>query len=110
MITVLPIFFQERIIFLKSHVDLESRLDEGLSRSKISGKQAEIEAHAIFCFSPPDNLKMLLFKRVSIWKSETTLLILLSISSTGNPKFSHPKVNSLVVSTLKNYIKISILN
>ena len=103
MITVLPCSFHFRITSFKSEIVCKSRLDEGSSRTKISGCIAETEAQAIFCFSPPDKAKRLRSSRDSMLRSPATCPILLYISSLGIPVFSHPKAISLVESKLKNW-------
>ena len=58
MIIVFPSFFQISKISLMFSIASSSRFDVGSSNTIISGDTAETPAQAIFCFSPPDKLKM----------------------------------------------------
>ena len=68
----------------------------------MSGFIAAADAQAIFCFSPPEILKMFLFNKSLIFKSFEISSILFSMIDSSIPWFSGPNAISLVVFRLKN--------
>lgn len=86
-------------------MEATSRFDAGSSRTRSCGSWADTLAQAIFCFSPPESLNRLRSSRSSSPKRTTTPAIAASMSVGAHPMFSHPKASSLVVSTLKNWLR-----
>ena len=77
-----------RITAFKLAMELRSRLEEGSSKTNISGCIAAADAQAIFCFSPPERAKRFLSKRFAISRSALTCPMRRYISSRGTPVFS----------------------
>ena len=102
MTTVLPCDLHAAMTSRSSSIASRSRFEVGSSRTISSGSIAATPAQAIFCFSPPERLKMLRPSSPSILISETVLSMRRRISASGSPIFSHPKASSAVVSTQKN--------
>ena len=101
---VFPCFFHSLMISRKVPIDSQSRLDDGSSRSMIFGRSAATEAHAILCFSPPDNSNRLLPIRSlrSICSMIPSFLAVISLGS--SPMFSGPNTISPSVSIEKNWL------
>lgn len=81
-------------------IDFISKLEVGSSITIIEGNNAATEAHAIFCFSPPERENKLFPKRVDIFNSLTVFSKFESICFFGIPTFSHPKTISVSVFTV----------
>jgi len=73
-------------------------LEDGSSNTCTSETAATFP-QAIFCFSPPDNLNMLLPKNSTKCRHSAVFHTRFSISFSGIPLFSHVKASLLVVST-----------
>jgi hypothetical protein len=69
------------------------------------GFVAETLAQAMRCFCPPESLKRLRSSRPPSPKSPVTALTASAICGSGQPMFSQPKASSLVLSTLKNWLR-----
>ena len=93
--------FQKARVFRRSEMDAASRLEDGSSSTSTSGSMIDTPAQATFCFSPPERWKIFRSISFSNRKSRTVLSSRARIVSAGWPRFSQPKVISLVVSTLK---------
>ena len=102
MSRVLPCAFQSRSMRRRSSIAAESRFEEGSSSTRTSGECSDTEAQAIFCFSPPESLKMLRPMREEMPNCAIVVCFLARMSATSMPRFSHAKTSSLSVSTVKN--------
>ena len=86
-------------------IERTSRLEAGSSSTSTRGPWADTLAHAIFCLSPPESLNRLRSSSPRSPKRSTASSTAASMRSASQPMFSQQNASSLVLSTLKNWLR-----